>query len=81
MQHARNGRDGLLQEGNRGREQHAGSFNRAFMLRSQLFSEWNHWLYQVSASAPVNKPSHSDSSIIYPIASRDIALISPFKLG
>jgi len=81
MQHARDGRNGLLQEGSSDRESDARSFNRPFVLRSQLFAEWKHWFDRIAASATVNKPSHRDSSIICPTISRVTALISSFKLG
>jgi hypothetical protein len=81
MQHAGDGRYGLLQEGGPGREPYSRSFNRAFMLRSQLFAERNHRLDGVSASAPIHKPSYSDSSIRCPTVSWDIAVIDSFKLG
>jgi hypothetical protein len=74
MHYARNGRNGLLQEGSPSREPYAGSFNSAFVLRFELFAERDHQLEWVSASAPLNKPSHSDSSISYPAASWHIAL-------
>ena len=81
MQHAGNGRNGLLQEGGPSREPYGGSFNGAFVLRSQLFAEWNHWFEWDSASAPINEPNHSCLSIIYAAASRGNVLISSFKLG
>src|SRR6266404_3833517 len=81
MQHARHGRNGLLQEGSPAREPYAGSFDRAVVLRSELFAEWDHRLERISASASINKPSHSDSSIGCPTASYTTALIASFKLG
>jgi hypothetical protein len=64
MQHAGNGRHGLLQEGSAGSEPYARSFNRAFVLRSELFAERNYRLDRISASAPVNMRTHNNSSII-----------------
>lgn len=81
MQQARHGRYGLLQEGDPGRKPHTGDFNRTLVLRSVLFADWNYWFDRVSASAPINEPSHSDSSISCPTASWVTALISLFKLG
>jgi hypothetical protein len=81
MQHARDGRDGLLQEGSPGRKPNSRRFNRAFVLRTELFAEWNHGLDRIPASSTVNKPSHSDSSISCPTAGWDVALIYSFKLG
>jgi hypothetical protein len=81
MQHARDGRYGLLQEGIPGREPDSRSFNRAFVLRFELFAERNHRLDRISASTPVNKPSYCDSSSIGPGVGWITALISSFKLG
>jgi hypothetical protein len=81
MQHARNGWDGLLQEGRPSRKPYAGGFNRAFVLCSQLFAKRNHRLDRISASAPINKPSHSESSISCSTVSCAAALIDSFRLG
>src|SRR5437899_664228 len=54
MHHARNGRYGLLREGGPSRKSYSRSFNRAFVLRSQLLAERNNRLDRVSASATVN---------------------------
>src|SRR6266550_157795 len=80
MHYDRNGRYGLLQEGSPGREPCSRSFNRAFVLRSELFAERNHWFDRVTSSAPINKPSHSDSFIICPAVSWDVAFIYSFRL-
>jgi hypothetical protein len=81
MQYARHGRYGLLQEGGPGREPCSRSFDGAFVLRSELYAERNHWLDRISVSAPINKASDSDSSISFPFACGDVAPIASFNLG
>src|SRR5882724_7370357 len=81
MQYARNGRYGFLQEGSPGREGFSRSLGSAFVLRSELFAERNPEFERDSASATVNKPSHSDTSSVGPTHSWFPAIVSSFKLG